>query len=543
MNMIPVHSQDLSSKAYSRIAKDLYKSVPELGSYTKALECLAQAFGYSDYKQVLSLASFVPSISKTPDEYTEILKENINKLSLFDASMVNLQIFKYLVSFGYHIQPVTEIDKRTLDILSSYYLRSILLDLGPDDKLSAPLPGFKKLLNSKLSSVPEADQKRLLSLPLPEFFSSNHILKGYSSLSSDFEQLHRAKCFEAIKEATHTGFVLQAPGIRLSEPHDENQVFLSMTVNSVVQEVCLKMLDVLVGYRIKAIDFFIGKLDPTPIKLSDFYLKERNTRAAVRKEYSEARKEIQKDFQAVSFDEFSVSCAADADYQGADLEAEYKSYLRYQKDELKESLEELRSEYEIELDLQSIEKKKKYGSNHLVFKLAEEYGEGENGCIVPYSWHCSIRTDNGDILALSSGHLYQSNDEYVPDVSDIFIFEDNYTLDYDAYATPFEEKLKIMQGIGKSSWYKPDISEYLDAGTIVFLKNLYRDQGGKSSPGEGIAVLDFAVACIYKFFSEPMLLVAFVDPPQYTHDNESQPASINQETSRKGCENYTEAHS
>lgn len=525
MNMIPVHSQDISSKAYSRIAKDLYKSIPDLGSYTKALECLAQAFGYSDHKQVISLASYVTRISKTPEEYMGNVKENINKLSLFDISLVNLENLKYLVSFGYHVQPVIEIDDRTLDILAMFYFREILADIDKENKFRPPFPGYKKLINSKLSSVPEGGQNKLLGLPLPEFFCSNHILKDYSSLSADFEQLHRAKCFEAIKEATHTGFVLQAPGMRLIEPHDENQVFLSMTVDSVIQEVCLKMLDVLVSHRIKAIDFFITKLDETPIKLSDFHLEDRNTLVAVRKEYTEEQNKIKKDYQEISIDEFAAMCAAEEE-PIADLQEEYKRHLEHQKDELKESLQELAEEYETELQLQSIEENKKFGLNQLVFKLAEEYGEGETGCIFPYSWHCSIRTDNGDILAIASGHLYQANDEYVPDVSDIFTFEDNYTIDYGTYALAFQQKLATMQGISKYSWDKPDISEYLDGGPIVFLKNLYRDQDGKSSPGDGLAVLNFAIDSIYKFFSEPMLLVSFVDPPQYTHDDENQPISI-----------------
>jgi hypothetical protein len=522
MTMVPVHTQDVLSKSYSRIAKDLYKSLPEIGSYTKALEILAQAFGYSDHKQVLALASYVPNIRNTPSEYEEIIKNNIKNLSLFDVSAFNYDNLKYLVSFGYEIEPVTEIDTRTIQVLSHFYFREILQDLDKDSKFDCPFKGFKKLISHKVYSLSETEQKRLLALPLPEFFCANNLLKSYSSLSDDFEVLHRAKCYQAIKEATYTGYLITGPGIKMTGEHDKNQVFMSMTGDSIVSQVSIKMLDVLVGNRVKAKDFFITKLDTTPIKLSDFHLRDRPTLAALKKACTDERKKAKMDSKPLSIDEF----AKDFDVGHEDLEEEYKSYIKFCKSELKDTLDWIRDEYEIDLGLDSIELKKKYGPNFLIFKLAEEYGEGSTGCITPYSWHCSVRTIDGDILSIAAGHIYYANYEYAPDISDIFIFEDNYTISYGKYASAFRQYLESIQGISKHSWAKPDISDYLDAGPIVFLKDFYRDQAGRSCPGDGIAALNYAVTCISKFLESQILLVSFIDPPQYTFDDENQPSFI-----------------
>jgi hypothetical protein len=286
------------------------------------------------------------------------------------------------------------------------------------------------------------------------------------------------------------------------------------------------MLDILVGARVKAIDFFITKLDETPIELSDFHLEDKSTLSALKKAYSEDRKKAKKDHEPLTIERFAEKYEVDPNYPAITLEEDYKLYLGSCREELSETLGYIREEYEIDLGLQSIERKKKYGSNFLIFKLAEEYGEGDTGCVTPYSWHCSIRTGESVILSIASGHIYLANYECTPNISDIFVFEDNYTIDYGRYASAFQQKLEQKQGIGRQSWTNPDISHYLDSGPIVFLKNFYRDQSGNSIAGDGLAVLNFAICSIYKFFQYPMLLVSFVDPPQYTYDDENQPASI-----------------
>lgn len=528
MKIIPIHTQDIESKNYSGVAKGIKRSIPGLNSHAEALEILAKLFGYANHKQVISTASYLPRIDKTPEEYFEILKQNSVELGNFDIHALSMGELKYLISFGYFIAPIVDLDQRTIDVIRHYYFESILDDLNSEIEISSPIRGFKKLIKEALSLIPESDHDRFFNMPLSDFFLE---FSGRSIFNSWFLELHRAKCYQAIMDATYTGLYVKGPGIVLKGTHEKGAVFTSITTESVMQTVVDRLHDSLfVNGTVKCLNFFVNHLDETAIKLSDFHLDDTPTLVQVKKEYAEEKMRVATDNQPISFMEYAKDFYEDF-YENRDgdfavLAFLYEDYLKEQKEELSEILREVEGEYEIPLKLESIEKKKKHGQNTLIFKLSEEFGEGDTGSVIPYSWTCTIRTSDGDILCLASGHIYSASLECEPSISDIFIFEDNYTIDYDLYVGAFAKKLSAIQGIANSYFSKPSICEYLEDGQIVFMKNLYRDQSGKSSPGDGIAVLKFAVACMYKYFESDLLLVSFVDPPQYTANDADQPESI-----------------